>query len=174
MGDGISDGLDDLTTQDVHTMQAAGEGMNYLATICGNVATDKGFRDDWHIADRLEHIALFLERSDVGHTVFRTTSDDQQVTVADELRRAAEQMRINVIGMKLMLTVSELGEALESLRNTGWQGMKEGLGNFDEEIADAHIRLLDLGHMLRVRIGSVLTAKVKKNRGRPRMHGRKV
>lgn len=78
----------------------------------------------------------------------------------------------NVISTKLMLTVSELSEALETLRDNGADGVLKGEGNFGEELADAVIRILDLAHMIGSPIGDEIMRKVESNNNRPYKHGR--
>ena len=67
---------------------------------------------------------------------------------------------------KLMLIVTELGEACEADR----LGDKE---NFNEEIADTFIRLCDLCGYLGIDIEKEIEIKMNKNRARPKLHGKK-
>jgi NTP pyrophosphatase (non-canonical NTP hydrolase) len=134
--------------------------INDVADEIGRINQDKGFRKDWDLAGELEELA--------GRMMHGYPED------ADLLHRAAKALRINVVGMKLMLTVSELSEALESLRDTGIDGHNEGDGNFGEELADAVIRLADLANIVRSPIGDEITRKVAVNNDRPYMHGRQV
>jgi len=67
---------------------------------------------------------------------------------------------------KLMLIVTEVGEACEADRHDD----KE---NFQEEIADTFIRLLDLCGYLKIDIEYEILRKMKINEGRPRLHGKK-
>ena len=99
----------------------------------------------------------------------------------------------------LMLVVSELAEAMEAERKgqkiEGWmQDLAKaytGEGNFasvdayplnfdhdlrgtiEEEIADAFIRLFDICGYYGIDAEAWITAKMKYNRLRPRMHGKK-
>ena len=93
---------------------------------------------------------------------------------AESLVREDTSAQANVIGTKLMLAVSELSEALETLRDNGADGVIEGKGNFGEELADCAIRLLDLAHMLHIPIGDQIMQKVEVNNGRPYKHGRQL
>lgn len=133
--------------------------LNDLSEEIGTWSESKGFREDWILADELEEIA---ER-EIGLT---------HVEV-DTLAKAANALRINIIGTKLMLTVSELSEALETLRDHGMHIM-DGDGNFGEELADAKIRIDDLAHLLRIPIGDEQIRKVDANVDRPYKHGRQV
>lgn len=84
-------------------------------------------------------------------------------------------------GMKLMLIVSELAEALEELRKGyGVQLVyyteeaptkPEGFG---VELADAIIRILDLCAWHRIDIDALVEMKMAYNETRPHMHGRTV
>ncbi len=69
------------------------------------------------------------------------------------------------IGEMLMLTVSELSEALEADR----KGDRE---NFNEEIADTFIRLLDLCSAMNINIEAEILNKLETNKSRPRLHGK--
>jgi NTP pyrophosphatase (non-canonical NTP hydrolase) len=141
--------------------------MNAVSQGIGQWSKSKGFREDFELADKLEEIA--------GNLIDGSIDDlDSRQHSIDVLTTAANALRINVIGMKLMLTVSELSEALESLRDTGIIGHYEGEGNLGEEFADAKIRIDDLADMLRVSIGDEQMKKVKKNEDRPYKHGRQV
>jgi len=66
---------------------------------------------------------------------------------------------------KLMLIVSELGEACEADRHGDWD-------NFKEEIADTFIRLLDLCGHLDIDIDNEILKKHEINKGRPMLHGK--
>lgn len=68
---------------------------------------------------------------------------------------------------KLMLVVTEVAEAAEAVRN----GEKE---NFEEEIADTFIRLLDLCGAMGIDPEEIIEKKMVVNRGRPMLHGKKT
>lgn len=129
-----------------------------IAAQCGTIEQSKGFRKDWELAAELERIA------DKGVGI---PSDYQSV-----MREAADALRNNYVGMKIALTMSELGEAIETLRDHGVAGLMNGKGNFGEEMADAHIRMWALEDTLNVHSGRQVTDKISKNRDRPMMHGR--
>lgn len=81
------------------------------------------------------------------------------------------------IGELLMLTVSELSEALEELRSGHTpkevyvkDGKPEG---FSIEIADAFIRLGDMCAYLDIDIEKYIMQKMEFNATRPNKHGRK-
>lgn len=66
---------------------------------------------------------------------------------------------------KLMLIVTEASEAMEAYRNNDRD-------NFNEELADIFIRLLDMCGGLEVNIQLEVKAKMIKNFDRPYKHGR--
>jgi NTP pyrophosphatase (non-canonical NTP hydrolase) len=155
--------LRDMTAEDVAKAryEITRLEFNGLSKKIGQWAKAKGFRSDWLLADQLD-----IAPGESKEAALRTES--------------ADALRINIVGMKLMLIVTELGEALESLRDTGVQYQPMGIphltgeGNFGEEIADAIIRLLDLSDMVGIDIGEEVVKKVAKNNDRPHKHGRKV
>ena len=67
---------------------------------------------------------------------------------------------------KLMFIVSELSEALEAARDDNWR-------DFEEEVADALIRLLDMSAGLGLNLTKAVHDKMIKNEGRAMKHGRK-
>ena len=66
---------------------------------------------------------------------------------------------------KLMLVVTEVGEAAEAYRDND----KEG---FNEEIADVFIRLLDIVGTLHLDIEQEIRNKMQTNNARPLQHGK--
>ena len=71
----------------------------------------------------------------------------------------------SAIAKRLMLIVSELGEALEALRNDDRE-------NFAEELADVAIRLGDLCGGIGIDLESAIEKKMEKNRKRRYKHGK--
>lgn len=71
----------------------------------------------------------------------------------------------NAIGNRLMLIVSELGEALEALRH-------DDMDNFKEELADVAIRLGDLCGGLDIDLEAEIEKKMQYNETRPYKHGK--
>ena len=69
------------------------------------------------------------------------------------------------IGEALMLIVTELAEAMEAYRLQHQEG-------FNEEIADAFIRLFDLCGGLNIDIEDEIAKKSDKNKERPYRHGK--
>lgn len=99
------------------------------------------------------------------------------------------------IMQKLMLTVTELGEAAESLRCDKFAQMKNFLYNrtksmsphderlqfeiyikdsFEDEIADTIIRLLDLCGYMEINIDTFIRLKMDYNKDRDYRHGKGV
>ncbi len=70
------------------------------------------------------------------------------------------------ISTRLMLIVSELGEALEALRN-------DDIRNFKEELVDVIIRTCDLCGGLSINLECEIEKKMEKNRNRPYKHGKR-
>lgn len=91
------------------------------------------------------------------------------------------------IGEKLMLIVSELGEALEAHRTNRFADLKkfEECGKndscfeqnvkdtFEDELADVFIRLADLCGAFNLDIEKFIELKMKYNSNRQRLHGKK-
>jgi len=69
------------------------------------------------------------------------------------------------IGEALMLIVTELAEAMEAHRHQDQE-------NFNEELADTFIRLLDLCGGLNIDIEGEIDKKSQKNKNRPYKHGK--
>lgn len=75
-----------------------------------------------------------------------------------------EEERDAMLG-KLMLVVTEVSEAAEAVRHND-------LHNFSEEIADAIIRLLDIGSTMKIDLEMHLAEKMDINSGREIRHGK--
>jgi len=88
----------------------------------------------------------------------------------------------NNFGEKLMLVVSELGEALEADRDDKWLGhgvdyeripFDSIRGTVEEELIDAIIRILDICGIYKVDVDELMKRKFNYNIQRPPLHGRK-
>jgi len=66
---------------------------------------------------------------------------------------------------KLMLVVTELSEAMEAYRTNDTE-------NFNEEIADTFIRLLDICGSIGIDIEDEVKKKMETNKERPYRHGK--
>jgi NTP pyrophosphatase (non-canonical NTP hydrolase) len=81
---------------------------------------------------------------------------------------------VDNVPTKLMLIVSEIAEAMEAHRtNAPSDKIPQFLG-IEEELADAIIRIMDLGHMLSINIAEAVIAKEAYNKSRPYKHGNKA
>lgn len=94
------------------------------------------------------------------------------------------------IGEMLMLVTSELGEAMEAHRKgkfANWEYFEKDKTNisensafqnhikdsFEDEIADAVIRLLDMSAGLGINLEKQIEAKINYNKTREKLHGKK-
>lgn len=68
---------------------------------------------------------------------------------------------------KLMLMVTELSEAAEAVR-------RGDIDNFTEEMADTMIRIFDTCGTMNIDIKAAVLKKMKINKQRPYMHGKKI
>ena len=84
---------------------------------------------------------------------------------SDESTLDIEELFNHAIETRLMLIVSELGEALEALRHDDRE-------NFAEELADVAIRLADLSGGLYIDLEAEIKKKMEKNRKRSYKHGK--
>jgi hypothetical protein len=198
MGDGMTrevtrhDYLDDN-----HKLNPTVEAgvVNALARECWETSEAHGFHEDWDAADWLEALADYLDKEErfttdktviMGWDKANSLPDGvpiPHVSTVEGLRQVAQILRTNILGMKLMLTVSELGEALEALRDVGAAGLLQprdfnvdvkAADNFGEELADAKIRIDDLSGYVKLAIGDAQVAKMAINKDRPHKHGRVV
>jgi len=68
---------------------------------------------------------------------------------------------------KLMLVVTELGEAAEAVRH-------HDVENFTEELADTLIRIYDIAGRMDIDLGRAIADKMAVNEGRPHLHGKNI
>jgi hypothetical protein len=115
---------------------------NDLAIACHAVANQKGFWDDFKPLKGL-------------------SAGDEDVL----LKFVEHLQETYMLPVKLMLVVTELGEAVEAHR----EGDTEHLG---EEMADVFIRLYDLCGAMGLDIEEEVRRKFLVNMGRPTLHGK--
>lgn len=94
--------------------------------------------------------------------------DHETIVAIDPVLGDVEARLANpsILPEKLALVHSEVSEALEALRD-GDQA------EFDDELADIVIRVLDIAAREGIDIQVAIENKIAKNALRPRMHGRK-
>ena len=124
----------------------------------------------------------------------------QQTTLCEGLNKSAQAIHSNNkakgfwdkdrnVGEMLMLVVSELGEAMEAHRKGRFTDSCEPdikdipptitdfevrvKDTFEDEIADAVIRLMDLSAGLGIDLEWHINAKINYNKTRPFLHGKK-
>lgn len=105
----------------------------------------------------------------------------------------SEEVKNLFISQKLMLIVSELGEALESLRNNrrarlsyddlAYFELQEPFDSdyfedkqkdtFEDELADTVIRILDLAEWMGIDLETCIKLKMRYNKSRPAKHDKK-
>lgn len=139
---------------DIHEANPVAASINNVAIDINGWAKDKGFWESWDDAE-------WLDQFDEGVT-------DEALERFGEI---AGRIRTLVLASKLMLVSSELGEALETLRDTGADDLDP---NFREELADAVIRLFDLSGQVNSPVGDEIMKKMKVNETRPHKHGRVI
>lgn len=139
-------------------LTASGEAavINEIANEIGDWAIRKGFREDFDDAKWLDNFALAYE-----HVAKKWGADVAEAV--EMLRKIAARHHVMSNTTKLMLMVSELSEALD--------GQRDG-GNYDEELADVIIRVMENAHCNGIPIGDMILRKMAVNEERPHKHGR--
>ena len=157
---------------DSHTsieLRQVAASTNLAASIIGDWAKGHGFDEDWELAQWMENQAHALQGTDAGETVHHFHGEE--LAFHEMMSKCVEALRTNFIGTKLALVHSEISEALETLRNTGFSRILTE-GNFGEELADGEIRLKHLANLLGIDMGTIEVDKIKANADRPYKHGR--
>lgn len=119
--------------------------INDLAFEINKNARDKGFYEDY------EYVLNLVQDSE----------------------RATNLVKNLWLGTRLMLIVSEMGEALEAVRDGNFSHEPKS-GGFHEELADGAIRLFDLAESVpsSSNLEQTIINKMDYNSGRPKKHGR--
>lgn len=88
----------------------------------------------------------------------------------EKLQRKVSKVNIHE---KLILIVSEIGEAVEGHRKDKMDEHLPHRKSFEVEIADAMIRIFDMCGGLGIDLGGAMMEKLNYNRTRPHVHGKK-
>lgn len=145
-----------------------------------------GDGDFTHHRIRFEHIYTFNR---ISEPVYLGLNELAESIYQDNKKKGFWDKERNV-GEMLMLITSELGEAMEAHRkgrfadwdlfhreceNSSWEdSFKTHIKDtVEDEIADAIIRLLDMSAGLGIDIERHIQAKLKYNRSREKLHGKK-
>lgn len=89
------------------------------------------------------------------------------------LKSQAERVILLAVMEKLLLTVSELGEAAEGLRHGNPPDDKiPQYSSLAAELADTIIRIMDLGQFCKEDLGKCIIEKMAYNSTRERLHGK--
>lgn len=92
-----------------------------------------------------------------------------QGPATSKLLKALEGM---MVGQKIALIGSELGEALEANRKHLSSDHLPELSGEEEELADVAIRSFDFSGKRKLRLGIAIVLKLRFNAGREHMHGK--
>ena len=134
-------------------------GMMALSKWSHSINRKNGFWDDWELVSGDNQLHLSIGSSETRH-----------------------RLRIMFINEKLMLTVSELAEAMEGIRKGGIKPDDKlpQFSNLAVELADTVIRVLDLAEGIELvdengtnEVLAALVQKLKINAGRGYKHGGK-
>ena len=130
----------------------------------------------------------FYEKTESLIEALRGTLDP----IDKEDNKIYDELMHSIISTRLMLIVSELGEALEALRNNRqcpqydidvilniednneFKRLYDDYikGTFEEEIADVPIRLADMSKYMNIDLEKHIQAKMRYNSMRPKLHGK--
>jgi len=120
---------------------------------------------DFEIIDTLSRLEKEINESATKKGFW----DDFQAHTHCETGRRA------LVSEKIALIASEVSEALDAFRQPELKADEHCniFLNVEVELADAIIRILDLGAQMRWNVPGALMAKKKFNEGRPRLHGKR-
>jgi NTP pyrophosphatase (non-canonical NTP hydrolase) len=95
--------------------------------------------------------------------------------IAESKGWTIEPQNIYQIATKIALIGSEVGEALEALREGNPQSEKiPEFSNLEEEFADIVLRIMHLGYRMKLNVPEAIIAKDGYNATRPLKHGGKL
>lgn len=115
-----------------------------------------------------------MSTDNVAHTHFITFMNQLAREINDNAREKGFWSKERNNGEMLMLVVSELSECLEGLRQGNPPSDKiPSFTSAGEELADAIIRILDIGEARGWRVPEAIIAKMAYNKTREHMHGGK-
>lgn len=143
------------------------QGLNMLAELCAAGALLRGFHEDEvfvraAVAQGLiEYDVACLDHADTA----RPPSQDSQ---KDRLEWFDNQ----ILQAELARQASEIGEAVEAVRNPGPDHHCPEFSNFLIEEADCIIRIGDTCGKRELKLGDAIVAKLLYNLGRPWKHGK--
>lgn len=108
-----------------------------------------------------------IHKNAVEKGFWETDITVHELIMTEKLRKALKNA---LVSQKIMLTVSELGEAIEALRtdNHGY----EKKDTFEDEICDSIIRLFDICDGLNIDIERQIKWKMQYNKSRKNKHGK--
>lgn len=147
------------------------------------------------IALKFIDLAVNIKRAIDQHKTKVPKSSDRNINdLADQIHQVNKDKgfweKERNVGEMLMLVTSELGEGMEAHRKgkfADWKGYNKNVpilgakkafeehlkDSFEDELADATIRLLDMAAGLNIDLDKHIKAKLDYNRSRERFHGKK-
>lgn len=108
-----------------------------------------------------------------GHLAYWASSHAHKKGFHSARMAHLSDMRVLSDSTALMLVVTEIAEAQEGLRKPGPSDKIPEYTIVEEELADAIIRIMDLGSLRAHRVAEAVLAKLVYNATRPDMHGGK-
>jgi len=169
-----------------------------LQKICHKIAKEKGFWDDVYYPCYYCNGKGFIIEGIISNKSFNKLFKSKlglwdnkklktkEVKTTCRVCGGAKEIKYNTnIPEKLMLIVSELGEALEALRkgdllsknnkyyNRAKSKVKWKPNSFEDELADTIIRICDLAEYMGIDLEWHLKKKIAYNKKRPYKHNKK-
>lgn len=117
---------------------------------------------------RDEYRGLEIDLAHLGHEINKVnTSNGWEICTPEDWPADGDIHKVRKLITALGLLITEVCEAIEAIR-------KRDKANFEEEMADTLIRLLDINTGLGINLVPVLLKKLEKNRHRGLHHGGKA